>query len=182
MGGISSDGSDDESDASEDDRPKPSPNKRRKQSSGAYKSTGDASDENYQGDESDDSYSDGGMEEEELANSDNFSHERKGRKRYKRLDAHSRDGRWYPSYAPDNGDDPMEGEDETWNDLKDVVSSDPLYQTEGGVSITSRLRSSVLSQDMNTEQDQVEVEESPLVLFDNVLVPTDVTPTDEITI
>ena len=49
------------------------------------------------------------------------------------------------------------------------------------------LRSSVLSQDMNIveqsqEQDQVEVEESPLVLFDNVLVPTDVTPTDEIAI
>ena len=185
--GISSD-SDGESDASDDDRPKPSPHKRRKQSSGGYKSTGDASDEDYQGDESDESYSDDGMdEEEELANNDNASHERKGRRRYKRLDAHSRDRRWYPSYAPDNGDVPMEGEDETWDDLKDVVSSDPLYQTEGGVSITSRLRSSVLSQDMNIveqsqEQDQVEVEESPLVLFDNVLVPTDVTPTDEIAI
>merc|ERR1711966_563306 len=116
-------------------------------------------------------------DEEELTNSDNFSHERKGRKRYKRLDAHSRDGRWYPSYAPDNGDVPMEGEDETWNDLKDVVSPDPLYQTEGGVSITSRLRSSVLSQDMNIveqsqEQDQVEVEEPPLVPIGNIIVPT----------
>jgi len=185
--GIRSD-SDGKSDASDDDRPKPSPHKRRKQSSGGYKSTGDASDADYQGDESDESYSDDGMDEEEaLANNDNASHERKGRRRYKRLDSHSRDGRWYPSYAPDNGDDPMEGEDETWDDLKDVVSSDPLYQTEGGVSITSRLRSSVLSQDMNIvqhsqEQGQDEVEEPPLVPFGNIIVPTDVTPTDEITI
>lgn len=36
--------------------------------------------------------------------------------------------------------------------------------------------------EQSQEQDQVEVEESPLVLFDNVLVPTDVTPTDEIAI
>ena len=181
--GIRSD-SDGKSDASDDDRPKPSPHKRRKQSSGGYKSTGDASDADYQGDESDESYSDDGMDEEEaLANNDNASHERKGRRRYKRLDSHSRDGRWYPSYAPDNGDDPMEGEDETWNDLKDVVSSDPLYQIEGGVSITSRLRSSVLSQDMNiVQQSQVELEESPLVPFGNIIVPTDVTPTDEIAI
>lgn len=185
--GISSD-SDGESDASDDDRPKPSPHKRRKQSSGGYTSTGDASDADYQGDESDESYSDDGMdEEEELANNDNASHERKGQKRYKRLDAHSRDGRWYKSYAPDNDDVPMEGEDETWDDLKDVVSSDLLYQTEGEVSITSRLRSSILSQDANIveqsqEQDLVEVEESPLVLFDNVLVPTDVTPTYDIAI
>lgn len=78
-------------------------------------------------------------------------------------------------------------EDESWDDLKDVVSTDPLYQNEGGVSITSRLRSSVLSQDMNIieqpqDQGQEEVVESPLVPFDNVLVPTDVTPTAEITI
>ena len=185
--GISSD-SDGESDASDDDRPKPSPHKRRKQSSGGYTSTGDASDKDYQGDESDESYSDDGMdEEEELANNDNASHERKGQKRYKRLDVHSRDGRWYPSYAPDNDDVPMEGEDETWDDLKDVVFSDPLYQTEGGASITSRLCSSVLSQDMNIvqqsqEQGQDELEESPLVPFGNIIVPTDVTPTDEIAI
>ena len=185
--GISS-GSDDESDASDEDRPKPSPHKRRKQSSGGYKSTGNASDEEYQGDESDESYSDDGMDEEELATSATVSYERKGRKRYKRLDVHSRDGRWYPSYAQDNGDVPMEGaEDESWDDLKDVVSSDPLYQNEGGVSITSRLRSSILSQDMNIieqsqEQGQDEVEESPLIPFDNVLVPTDVTPTAEIAI
>ena len=105
----SSSDSDDESDASDDDRPKPSPHKRRKQSSGGYKSTGGASDEDYQGDESDESYSEDGMDEEELTNSGSVSNERRGRKRYTRLDAHSRDGRWYPSYAQDNGDVPMEG-------------------------------------------------------------------------
>mmetsp|Transcript_19947 Transcript_19947/g.57299 ORF Transcript_19947/g.57299 Transcript_19947/m.57299 type:complete len:1755 (+) Transcript_19947:297-5561(+) len=179
--------SDDESDASDDDRPKPSPIKRRKQSSGGYKSTGDASDEDYEGDESNESDHGDAMSEEDLEdNTSNTLGERKHRRRYKRLDSHSRDGRWYPSYAPDNGDVPMEGaEDESWDDLKDVVSSDSSYNNDGGPSITSRLRSSVPSQEMNNieqsqEQGEDDVEESSVVPVENVLGPIDVTPIDAV--
>jgi len=179
--------SDDESDASDGDRPKQSPTKRRKQSSWGYKSTGDASDENYEVDESDESDPEEAMSEEDLEDStSNKLGERKHRRRYKRLDSHSRDGRWYPSYALDNGDVPMEGaEDESWDDLKDVVSSDSSYKNDSGASFTSRLRSSVPSQEMNNieqsqDQGQDDVEESSVVPVKNVLGPIDVTPIDAV--
>ena len=141
-----------ENDTSDDDHSNPSPPKRRRGASGGRRNATDAiSDVDYQGDESDESYhEDDEMSEEDLADDGNISRAHRSRRRYKRLDAHSRDGRWYPSYALDNGDVPMEGTvDESWNDLKDVVSSNASAQNDGAPSITSRLRSSVPSQEAN---------------------------------
>ena len=147
-----SDNNDGMSNGSEDERTEPSPRKRRRGASGGGRVAMDGlSDADYQGDESDESYhEDDEMSEEDLADDGNMSPTHKCRRRYKRLDAHSRDGRWYPSYAPDNGDVPMEGTvDESWNDLKDVVPSNVSTQNDGGLSVTSRLRSSVPSQETN---------------------------------
>ena len=140
------------SNGSEDERTESSPRKRRRGASGGGKAAfNGVSDADYQGDESDESYHDDDeMSEEDLADDANISRAHKRRSRYKRLDAHSRDGRWYPSYAPDNGDVPMEGTvDESWTDLKDVVSSNASAQNDGGLSLTSRLRSSIPSQEAN---------------------------------
>ena len=142
-------------DSSDSDHSKASPRKRRRGASGGGRvASEDVSDADYQGDDSDESYHDDEMSEEDLtkdlADDGNISPTHKPRRRYKRLDAHSRDGRWYPSYAPDNGDVPMEGTvDESWNDLKDVVSSNVSTHIDGGLSVTSRLRSSVPSQEAN---------------------------------
>ena len=166
------------SNGSEDERTESSPRKRRRGVSGGGRAAFDgvSDDADYQGDESDESYhEDDEMSEEDLADDGNISPTHKRRRRYKRLDAHSRDGRWYPSYAPDNGDVPMEGTvDESWNDLKDVVSSDASMQNDGGLSLTSRLQSSNPSQEVNqaglSQEDQeyssdedsvIIIEESP---------------------
>ncbi|KAL7549498.1 hypothetical protein ACHAWF_012762 [Thalassiosira exigua] len=67
------------------------------------------------------------------------------RRRRQRLDAHSRDPRWYPSHEPnaDRGDaDIMDVEEEVWEDLKDVVYRDSSCRNDEDGSIVSRLRNS----------------------------------------
>merc|ERR1712085_77516 len=88
-----------------------------------------ASTEGYHGDQSDD---------------DSEHSSRKIRhKRRRRLDAHSRDGRWYPSHdSAKSDDDKIDAEEEKWDHLKDVVSTDSSYRHDEDKSITSRLRSS----------------------------------------
>ena len=131
---------------------KPRATRKRTRRARSTSSSYQASDEDYHGDESDED------DESDNIDTDGSSRKRK-RKRRRRLDKHSRDGRWYPSHEPDRGDDEkMDAEDEEWDDLKDVVSSDSSYQGDDG-SILSRLRSSAQSvQRENNDQPNEDVE------------------------
>eukprot|EP00562_Extubocellulus_spinifer_P002067 CAMPEP_0178481756 /NCGR_PEP_ID=MMETSP0696-20121128/6379_1 /TAXON_ID=265572 /ORGANISM="Extubocellulus spinifer, Strain CCMP396" /LENGTH=1859 /DNA_ID=CAMNT_0020109245 /DNA_START=170 /DNA_END=5749 /DNA_ORIENTATION=+ len=139
-----------ESESISDPDTKPRAARKRTRSARSTSSAHQASDEDYHGDESDES--------DEDDESESRKRKRKRRRR-RRLDKHSRDGRWYPSHEPDRGDDEkMDAEDEAWDDLKDVVSSDSSYQDDDG-SILSRLRSSAQTvQRENNEQPNEDAE------------------------
>ncbi|KAL7539561.1 hypothetical protein ACHAXR_009389 [Thalassiosira sp. AJA248-18] len=114
-----------------------------KRSSASSRTRASARDDDYHSDESDDDF--------DTERSEGLAQRKKRRKRRRRMDAHSRDPRWHPSHEPDKGDDEkMDAEQEDWEDLKDVISSNLSYRNDEDGSITSRLRASS-SQNRNAE-------------------------------